>query len=74
MLSQEDIKRVLGRLDGSKVSDILNLSPTLEDVETAAMCLAGNHDVVVKSAHHTSALVEAIVEIVCDGDEDPPSR
>jgi hypothetical protein len=74
MLSQEDIRRILGRLDDAKVAEILKLSPTLADVETAAMCLTGDHDVLAKSAHHTSGIAEGIIEIVSDGEEDPPSR
>lgn len=74
MLSQEDIRRILGRLDDAKVAEILKLSPSLADVETAAMCLAGDHDVLAKSAHHTSGIAGSIVEIVADGEEDPPSR
>ena len=74
MLSQQDIRRILGRLEDAKVAKILELAPDLADVESAAMCLSGNHDEMVKSAHHTSALAEAIVEIVCLGEEPPVSR
>ena len=74
MLSQEDIRRILGRLDDAKVAEILKLSPTLSDVETAAMCLAGDHDVLAKSAHHTSGIAERIIEIVADDEEEAPSR
>ncbi|MEI6201958.1 MAG: hypothetical protein WCP68_08415 [Enhydrobacter sp.] len=56
------------------MTKILELAPELSDVESAAMCLSGNHDVMAKSAHHTSALAEAIVEIVCLGEEGPASR
>ncbi len=73
MLSQTDIRRILGCTDDAKITAILALAPTIADVESAAICLAGNSDVAVKSAHHTSALAEAIVEIVCEGEEDPPA-
>jgi len=74
MLSKEDVRRILGRLADAKVAEILKLAPTLADVEMAAMCLAGEHDVLVKSAHHTSVAAESIVEIVSGSEEDPPSR
>ena len=73
MPSQQDIRRILGCTDDAKIAEILALSPTIADVESAALCLAGNSDVAVKSAHHTSALAEAIVEIVCEGEEDAPA-
>jgi hypothetical protein len=74
MLSKQDIRRILGRLDDATVSKILTLAPMLADVESAAMCLAGDHDVMAKTAHHSSALAEAIVEIVCQGEEAPATR
>ena len=74
MLSQQDVRRILGRLEDAKVTKILELAPELSDVESAAMCLSGNHDVMAKSAHHTSALAEAIVEIVCLGEDGPAPR
>jgi len=74
MLSQEVIRRILGSLTDKKLAEILKLSPVLADVEAAAMCLAGDHDVLVKSAHHMSGVVEDIVEIVSADEEEPRSR
>lgn len=64
MLSHNEVCRVLGRLNDDKVAQILKLAPSLADIESAAVCLSGNHDVVVKSAHHVLSIVESIVEIV----------
>jgi hypothetical protein len=72
MLSEQDVRRILGRISDDRVAEILKLAPRIEDLEAAAMCLAGDHDVVVKSAHHTSTVVEDIVDIVADDEEDPP--
>ena len=66
MLSKEHLCRILGHLDDGKVARILALLPSIADVETAGICLAGDKDVIAKSAHHTSGVSEAIVEIVCD--------
>jgi hypothetical protein len=74
MLSQEVIRRILGSLTDEKMAEILKLSPALADVEAAAMCLAGDHDVLVKSAHHMSSVVEDIIGIVSDDEEEPQSR
>jgi hypothetical protein len=67
---QQEVLRILGRLDDDKVVQILKLEPSIGDIEAAAMCLSGDHDVIVKSAHHTSTIVESIVEIVADDEED----
>jgi len=74
MLSQQDVRRILGRVSDDKVAEILKLAPCVEDLEAAAMCLAGDHDVIVKSAHHTSTVVEDIVDIVADDEEDSPRQ
>lgn len=66
MLSKEHICRILGHLDNRKVERILALLPSIADVETAGICLAGDKDVMAKSAHHISGMSEAIVEIVCE--------
>lgn len=73
MISRKDVRRILGPIGDDKTAIILELAPTLPDIEAAAMCLAGDRDVVVKAAHHTSPLVEAIVEIVAEGEEDAPA-
>jgi len=63
-LSAEQIARFLGPLKADQLTEIVSLSPRLLDVEEAAMCLAGDRDVLAKSAHHVSATAEKIVEIL----------
>lgn len=43
--SIEDVKRVFGELDETKLLDILALQPTVLDLEEASMSLSGDRDV-----------------------------
>ncbi len=43
--TSEDVARILGDLDPSKMLSILALEPTILDVEEASMWLAGDRDV-----------------------------
>jgi len=43
--SADDIQRILGGLDETKLLDILALRPTVNDLETASLWLAGDTDV-----------------------------
>ena len=73
MLSQEDVRRVPGRLDDPKVAGILKLSPTLP-ISGRPPCVWQVTMTCSPRAHHTSGVAEGIVEIVPDGKEDLPSR
>jgi len=41
----EDVKRVLGDIDTTKLLEIMGLRPTLLDIEQASMWLGGDADV-----------------------------
>jgi hypothetical protein len=45
LATSDDIARILGDLDPSKMLPILGLHPTILDVEEASMWLAGDRDV-----------------------------
>ncbi len=45
MATSDDVARILGNLDPSKMLSILDLRPTILDVEEASMWLAGDRDV-----------------------------
>ena len=66
---EEQIARFLGPLKTDQLTQIMGLSPKLLDVEEAAVCLAGDRDVLAKSAHHVSATAEKIVEILRANEE-----
>ncbi len=74
--SRDDLQRILGDLSEPKLIEILELKPSVEDLEEATMCLAGDHDVLAKSGHHVSATAGRIVEILAEGEEEegPPPQ
>ncbi len=41
----DDLRRILGDLDETKIIDILALRPTVRDVEDASLWLAGDPDI-----------------------------
>ncbi len=74
--SRDDLQRILGDLSEPTLIEILELKPSVEDLEEATMCLAGDHDVLAKSGHHVSATAGRIVEILAEGEEEegPPPQ
>jgi hypothetical protein len=72
--SRADLQRILGDLSEPKLIEILELAPSVEDLEEATLCLAGDHDILAKSGHHVSATAGRIVEILTEGEEEEPKR
>ncbi len=64
MISQDEVRRLLGYLDDEKVAEILKLRPSLPEIEQAAVCLGGQKDVLAKSGHHLPTTAARILEIV----------
>jgi hypothetical protein len=69
MVSQDEVRRLLGELGNRKIVDILKLRPTLPEIELAAICLNGRTDVLAKSGHHLSATAAQVLGIVLSDDE-----
>ncbi len=72
--TRQDLCQILGALDDPKIICILELNPTIETLEEAAICVAGDQDILAKSGHHVSAIAEKIVEILTPDEEDEPPR
>lgn len=70
--TREDFKRILGELNEPTLLEILEVDPTLEELEEAAICLAGDQDVLAKSGHHVSPKAGRVVEIIASTEEEPP--
>jgi hypothetical protein len=43
---------------------LLEVDPNLEELQEAAICLAGDQDVLAKSGHHVSLKAGRVVEII----------
>lgn len=67
--THEDITRIFGELDHSILLDIINLKPTVEDLEQAAAWLSGDQDIFgpQHALHHP---VSTIVSILTADEED----
>ena len=72
LANAEDVSRLLGALDERKTLDIVALRPTLNDVERAAVWLAGDGDVIARSGHPLASVVAEILDILAVDDEEPP--
>lgn len=69
--ASSDVGKILGELDAATVAEILALKPTLADLEDAAICMAGDHDVLAKSGHHVPATASRIIELLTETEEQP---
>lgn len=67
----EDIKGILGEIDTDKLIAIMSLKPTLADVETASMWLAGDADV-FGAGEPIKGTASEIVSILTADEEEPP--
>lgn len=69
--SLSDIRKALGNLEDATIAEIFALKPTLADLEDAAICMAGDHDVLAKSGHHVSLIAAQVVELLADKEQEP---
>lgn len=67
---RDDLRRVLGEMSEPKLIEILELNPTVADLEEATMCMAGDQDILGRSGHPISATAGLIVEILAEGEGD----
>lgn len=70
--SNREVERLLGPLDADTVVDILALSPTMLDLERAALHLSGAVDSLPEK-HQPHGTVLAIIELLKEDDEDEGS-
>ena len=67
-LEHEEIRRLLGDVEDERIAEILDLQPTVADIEAALIRLNGDNDVLGKSGHPLDALVASIIEILTADD------
>ena len=68
--TREDITRTLGDLDTDKLLAILDLRPTIKDLELASLWLSGDPDL-VGSRHALADTASEIVDILTVHEDEP---
>jgi hypothetical protein len=68
---REDVQAILGNIDEGKLIEILELRPTVADLEEAVVVAAGDNDILGKSGHSLSAAAAEIADILARDEEDP---
>jgi hypothetical protein len=71
--SADDVRRILGELDETRLLDILALRPTVLDVENASMELSGDRDV-LGAGEPLKGVPGDIVEILTVDEEEEAPR
>lgn len=72
VVSHDDLLRIVGDIDDSKLLAILDLQPTVAEVEEAAIWFTGGGDVLDRSGHPLTGVVASIFEILNSEEEEPP--
>jgi hypothetical protein len=72
MISEDALRALVGDLNDAKVIEILNLQPTLAELEEALVWASGDGDVLGKQGRPMSGTVAAIVEILTADEEEEP--
>lgn len=72
LVSQDDLRRIVGDIDDAKVMDILALKPTVAELEEAAIWAAGDGDALARAGRPLTGVTAQIVEILTADEEEPP--
>ena len=73
LATADDIQRILGALDDTKLLDIVALRPTILDVEEASLWLAGDSDVFGAGQLLQTAAGEIVAILTADEEAEPTS-
>ncbi len=71
LAAADDLRRILGDLDETKMIDILALRPTVRDVEEASLWLAGDPDIFGAGRPLKSKAGEIVAILTADEEEEP---
>ena len=66
--TRKDIQRILGKIDDHRVTEIIDLDPSLEELEVAMAYLADMTDVMGEERQPLSGIAAEIYEIVIRGE------
>ena len=72
LATRQDVERVFGAIDEAMILDIMNLQPTVQDLEQASSWLGGDPDVFGPdhALHHVASKIVAVLT----ADEEDESR
>jgi hypothetical protein len=70
----DDVARILGDLDPTKMLPIMALRPTILDIEEASMWLAGDRDVFGPGLPLQGIASEIVAILTADEEEEEPPR
>ena len=70
--TSDDVARILGNLDETKMLPILALRPTIADVEEAAVWLGGDRDVFGPGEPLKGIASRIVTILTADEEEEPP--
>jgi hypothetical protein len=72
IISEDELRAAAGNVDDATVIEILNLQPTLAELEEAVVWASGDGDVLAKSGHPLTGKVAQIVELLTEDEDEPP--
>ena len=70
----DDVARILGNLDPTKMLPIMALRPTILDIEEASMWLAGDRDVFGPGLPLQGIASQIVAILTADEEEEEPPR
>jgi hypothetical protein len=72
LATSDDVARILGNLDPTKMLPIMELRPTILDIEEASMWLAGDRDVFGPGLPLQGTASQIVAILTADEEEEPP--
>jgi hypothetical protein len=74
LATSDDVARILGNLDPIKMLPIMELRPTILDIEEASMWLAGDRDVFGPGLPLQGVASQIVAILTADEEEEEPPR
>ena len=72
LATADDVRRILGNLDPTKMLPIMALRPTITDVEEASVWLGGDRDVFGPGLPLRGTASRIVTILTADEEEEPP--
>ena len=72
LATSDDVARILGNLDPTKMLPIMALRPTIADIEEASMWLGGDRDVFGPGPPLKGIASQIVTILIADEEEEPP--